>query len=559
MRHRDLVGERRPSTKPVARHSCQQIVAILREGNFAPQVFGAFSGEEPAGATQVVLRGAVADSREAGPGLVFVARRGERQDGHSYIQAAYEQGCRYFLVERAWAEAHSSIAIGLESAVFIAVRGCCDEALYAWARAYRQSLRHLYVLALSGSHGKTSTKELLALMLARRYRCHATAGNRNAPVGCALTLLGLSPEAEVAVLELGIDHPGEMDLLCSLAQPNAALLTGIGSAHLGGFGSRKRLASEKGRIYSRLQAYGSATKNSPLPAAPVALLPAADAFYRVLRDQLPAGCRVLDYSAQTANEEGYRVEDRGLEGLRFNYLGSGNSSGVERLHCDLKLLGLHAQQVFWAAAAAAQLLGLSPAEIFAGAHLYKPLSGRGELQSCHFRSSLGTRAVTLLQDCYNASPESLYALIEMLQTWRRQDILPPCVLVLGDMRELGSASREYHRRVAELLQGFAMAGGKRRETPNAPQALAIILYGSEMSHAWQALQEVWGNSSRSLPFRCRYVSSNSELEAEAALAQVMTEELECLPAQSPTGMLPLLALKGARAMHLEKIVQKILL
>ena len=491
-------------TEFAGQHRCTQLVDILRLEGFDPQC-------SHCGAA--VLRGAVVDSREAGPDLLFVARRGERGDGHDYIAAAYENGCRYFLV------AQGAVIPLAAGATFIAVAGSTEEALFSWARAYRRSLRQLYVVALSGSYGKTSTKELLGWILAQRYRCHVTAGNRNTPIGCALTILGIAPETELAVLELGIDHPGEMDLLSLLAQPNAALLTGIGSAHLGGFGSREELAHQKGRIYAHLRPceFGQV-------AGPVALLPAEDAYLDLLRAQV-VGQEVL-YSAELAKQQGYGVIDRGLEGLRFTF------SGQVELRCDLPLLGRHTQQVFWAAAAVAQNLGLSVAEIFAGARHYQPLFGRGELLQTELRQG---GSVTLLQDCYNASPESLYALIEMLHSWEEQGLLPPCVLVLADMLELGLASTECHRKVAELLCRF---WGVPR---TIEERHFVLLYGTEMKEAWSRLC--------TLPISCSYLNNEAELQ------QAMVEALS----RAARVARPLLVLKGSRGMHLEKIAQKILL
>ncbi len=570
--------------RPSGRHSISGITKALRAAGFTTQCYGRAAEQQQAGP----LRGAVVDSRESGAGLLFVARRGEWQDGHNYITAAFEQGCRHFLVARDWAREQLGSASDLRREIlahasFIAVGGLgensTEEALYAWARAYRRSLGNLFVLAISGSYGKTSTKELLGRMLCRRYLCHITEGNRNAPVGCALTLLGIAPESQVALLELGIDRPREMDLLCSLAQPNAALLTGIGSAHLGSFASQEELAREKARIYAQLWPFtpgrpSESSGGSPAELAPVyapeALLPEDDRFFPALQQQCPRSTRQQCYSGRLARRKGYAVEDLGLEGLRF-------SQG--ELHCELPLLGLHSQQIFWAAAAAAERLGLGPAEIFAGASGYRPLFGRGELLRRNLiRDPEQSSAVTppdtellLLQDCYNASPESVYALIEMLGAWRYRGLLPPCVLLLADMLELGAASTQFHRRVAELLlQNFSPA------VAGSPP-LSVLLYGCEMRHAWQRLQAQLQAEEPLRPGRrlgpdCRvslFVPGGSGrpespgcLEHEAELGAHIAAQLNRFSATVCGGAerskLPLLVLKGARAMHLEKIAQKIL-
>ncbi|MEM9424726.1 MAG: hypothetical protein AAF975_08080, partial [Spirochaetota bacterium] len=191
--------------------------------------------------------------------------------------------------------------------------------------------------------------------------------------------------------------------------------------------------------------------------------------------------------------------------------------------------GLHTQQIFWAALAVARNLGLSTPEIFAGAKQYQPLFGRGERLERELKQG---GKITLLQDCYNASPESLYALLKMLHSWGERGLLPPCVLVLGDMLELGSESLALHEKVAELIAGY---WGKR-----IPQSLCVLLYGPMMRQAWLRL-------AAAVPF-CRHLENAEELE------QAMVSALRACT-QEP----PLLVLKGARSMYLEKIAANILL
>ncbi len=524
-------------TEAAGQHRCPQIIQALQGAGF--ELHCLLQGHQP-------LRTAVVDSREAGPEILFIARRGNQTDGHNYIDAAYENGCRYFLVSYDYLATANAANRLPSDASFIGVKGSTEQALYAWARAYRRSLKQLYVLAISGSYGKTSTKELLGCVLAQRYRCYITAGNRNAPVGCALTILGIAPEMELAVLELGIDHPGEMDLLCSLAQPNAALLTGIGSAHLEGFGTREKLASEKARIYAYLHqppnTKPNAKANKALTQA-LALLPADDYFLPLLRAEInrnisPTSVCQIMYSAKLAQQQGYRVEDRGLQGLRFHFCGSTRDSLVEpqksvtKLSCDIPILGLHTQQVFWAAASAAQNLGLNPTQIFIGAQHYCPLFGRGQLQQVQLKDS--GIPFTMLEDCYNASPESMYALIKMLHSWEQQGLLPPCVLVLADMLELGEASVACHRKIAHQLSCFW------QNSKVQPQIL-VLFYGKEMQVAHSELPP--------MPMDCIYVQNQEQLTT------TMYHAIEHIANKAQ----PLLVTKGARGMHLEKIVEKILL
>ena len=540
-----------------ARHSLASLLALLRSEGFAPQVFGA---------CDTFVRGAVVDSREAAPDLLFVARKGAKQDGHDYIPAAHE--AQVFLVSETWAVPN---APKYDNKCLIAIpesQGSTEAALFALARAYRRSLQSLFVVAISGSYGKTSTKELLGLMLGSRYRCHTTPGNRNAPVGCALTILGIPTESEIAVLELGIDHPGEMDLLCSLAQPNAALLTGIGWAHLGAFGSRDELARQKARIYAQLQPYeggkplesqqgddlSEGAKNR-INGSQGAFLPAADAFLPVLREAIPPNTgsektgkntgkiHEIFYSAELAAQQGYRVEDMGLEGLRFS------APDLCSLAVTLPLLGLHCQQIFWAAAAVARTLGVSAEQIFRAAQQYRPLFGRGELLHRHFTcpQSGQTLPVRLLQDCYNAAPESLYALLATLENWQKQGLLPFCILVLGDMRELGNESVALHRRALDLLENLLFP--KSCKTPADEENIVVLLYGPDFHRAYREHMEKLPAEKREI-WQKRCLLPQSEDELSSAVAAWL---------QKTAAKPPLLVLKGSRAMRLEKIAEKILL
>ena len=580
------------SHEAAAQHSLPSLLALLRSEGFAPKVFGEAPHPSQGRPPDLYLRGAVVDSREAAPDLLFVARKGEKQDGHDYIEAARKRGAQIFLVSETWAlqnackipdaEEQNAQNSNPQRPCLIAIpesQGSTEAALFALARAYRRRLQSLFVVAISGSYGKTGTKELLGLMLCGRYRCHTTAGNRNAPVGCALTILGIPKESEVAVLELGIDHPGEMDLLCSLAQPNAALLTGIGWAHIGAFGSRSELARQKARIYAQLQPWkGGVSQNDADAEAPksgipsgvaLAFLPAADAFLPVLQKAVPQNtqspngqngkcCKEILYSAALAEQKGFRVEDLGLEGLRFC------APNLSRRAVTLPLLGRHNQQMFWAAAAIAQALGVSTEQIFRAAQQYRPLFGRGELLRRHFicGQTGQTLPMRLLQDCYNASPESVYAVLNMLGGWQKQGLLPFCILVLGDMRELGSVGAALHRRALALLEN--LLSPKPDKKSSGGSNIVALLHGPNFHRAYrehrakkqspesnrelsEPRQEIWQK-------RCALPQNEDELlrAVEAGLQSWAS----ALQSGAPP---PLLVLKGARAMRLEKIAEKILL
>ncbi len=357
--------------------------------------------------------GAGTDSRTLRAGELFIALRGPRFDGHAYAGDAAARGAAAVLVERA---AQAPVPqLRVEDS---------RRALGRLARWWRARFE-LPLVAVTGSNGKTTVKEMLAAILGRAGAVLATQGNLNNDIGVPLTLFRLGPEHRHAVLEMGANHPGEIAALAGLARPAVAVNTLCAPAHLEGFGSVEGVARAKGEIFSALADDGVAVIN-------------ADDAYAPLWAQLAAGRRQLRFAARDPDAE-VRVIDRGADA----------ESGKRRLllqtpagdiALQLALPGRHNGMNAAAAAACALALGIDPACVRDGLQQVRPMAGRLQLR----RARGGGR---ILDDSYNANPRSLAAALDALvelpgRHW----------LALGDMGELGARARELHREAGELAR-----------------------------------------------------------------------------------------------------------
>ena len=375
---------------------------------------GEISAREPIGSV-------TADSREVTPGGLFVALPGERVDGADYVEEAIRKGARAAIVSEEGARKvpHEILA---GKPVFV-VRNSV-EALGDLARAHRERFRHIPLVGITGSSGKTSTKEMLAALLFRSRKVLKNPGNRNNLIGLPLALLELSGDHDVAVLEMGTNQPGEIARLSAISAPDVAVITNIAPAHLQGLGSLEGVAREKGDLYRALPESGTAVVN------------AMD--LRVMRE---AGrCRAAKiYYGVAHNEISGRVlsmDDQGMQIAVRTPSGGFTSS--------LRLTGEHNLMNALAAVAAAYALGLRPGDMEEGFRSVAPAHGR-------FRPVPLRGGGLLLDDTYNANPASVEAALRSLMALRRGR---RSVVVLADMLELGEASGASHFRIGHLLAGM---------------------------------------------------------------------------------------------------------
>ncbi len=359
-----------------------------------------------------------ADSREAGAGSLFVALPGERVDGADFLGEAFRNGALAAVVGEEGARKVPPELFG-ERPIFV-VRNAL-EALGDLARAHRERFRHVPLAGITGSSGKTTTKEMLCAFLSRGRRVLKNPGNRNNLIGMPLSLLGLSGEHDAAVLEMGTNRPGEIRRLCEIAQPDVGIVTNIGPAHLEGLVSLEGVAREKGDLFRSLGPGGIAVVN------------ATD--LRVVREATRSPAAKVYYGAPMSEFAG-RILSQEDGGMRIAIR---TPSGEFRTF--LPVPGEHNLQNAVAAAAAAYTLGSRPPEMADGLAELPGVPGR--LRPVPLRGG-----GLLLDDTYNANPASMEAAIRSLQSLRRGR---RAVAVLGDMRELGPVSPSAHYRIGRLL------------------------------------------------------------------------------------------------------------
>jgi UDP-N-acetylmuramoyl-tripeptide--D-alanyl-D-alanine ligase len=399
-------------------------LGTLRE--LAAQVGGGLHGEDAR------FDGVSTDTRTLARDMLFVALKGPRFDGHDYLATAHERGAAGALVQRR-----------LDTALPQVLVQDTRNALGRHARAWRRRFE-LPLVAVTGSNGKTTVKEMIAAILSRRGATHATRGNLNNDVGVPVTLTGLAPGHRAAVIELGTNHPGEIAYLAHLALPTIGVLTNAAPAHLQGFGSVGAVAREKGALFAALPADGTAIINADDPHA--GLWEAMAEARRIVR--FGAG-RTADFRCRDVAQ---RIAGDGLElGLRVD-------SPLGELELRVPLAGPHNALNATCAAAAAWAAGASAREIVDGLAAMRGVGGR--MQAVAARN--GAR---MIDDSYNANPASMNAAIACLAA------LPePRWLVIGDMAELGEQQLALHAGVGER----ARAAGITRLYATGPLSRAAV-------------------------------------------------------------------------------------
>jgi UDP-N-acetylmuramoyl-tripeptide--D-alanyl-D-alanine ligase len=373
-----------------------------------------------AGATAGTLRGADVelggigiDTRTLSPGEVFVAIRGERLDGHDFVAAAVERGAAAVVVGR-------PVPVDVPQVIVADT----TRALADLARAWRARF-DLPVVAVGGSNGKTTTKEMIATILGETGPVLATRGNLNNHIGVPLTLFGLDASHRHAVIEMGANHPGEIALLVDIARPTVGLITNAGAEHLEGFGSLAGVAAAEGEMVAGLD------------AAATAVINAGDEFAATWRAMSRAG-RLVTFGSASADFRAEEVScaiEAGAFATTFRLVTPAGSRPVR-----LGLAGTHNVVNALGAAAAASAAGASPDAIVAGLDRMRAVKGRLQLKAT-------PQGAWLVDDSYNANPSSVRAGIDTLAGLHGR-----LLLVLGEMAELGPHSRASHEEVARYAR-----------------------------------------------------------------------------------------------------------
>jgi UDP-N-acetylmuramoyl-tripeptide--D-alanyl-D-alanine ligase len=353
------------------------------------------------------------DTRALGPGSLFVAIPGDRFDGNDFVDEALNKGAAGALVSRLATSALPQVEVRDSR-----------RALGAMARAWRASFS-IPVVAVTGSSGKTTVKELVAAILGVSRSICVTQGNLNNDIGVPLTLMRLTAEHDALVIELGANHAGEIDYLARLAQPTVGVITNAAEAHLEGFGSLRGVCVAKGELLDHLPRAGTAVINADDQFRTDWVARSRCEFPVTFGFAPTADCRVLGEPHFMATGSEFRM-----------HLPDG-----EEVEVWLPLLGRQNVANALAAAAAAQAVGASTEDIVAGLARAAPVRGR-------LRAVAGRNGATIIDDSYNANPGSVHAALDHLAglSGRR-------ILVFGNMAELGPAAPALHQEIGEYARG----------------------------------------------------------------------------------------------------------
>ena len=349
--------------------------------------------------------GVTTDSRKCGPGLMFFALKGERFDGNEFVRGALEQGCPYAVMDNAGLYDAQDCRMILVDNVL--------STLQQVAALHRRTLG-TPVIGITGTNGKTTTKELTNAVMSTTYNVLCTQGNLNNSIGVPLTVLGLKPEHEYAIVEMGASHPGDIKELVEVSQPDFGLITNVGKAHLLGFGSFEGVKRTKGELYDWLR---ENRDNEHL-------------------QQMCKGLPLIEYGKP--GHDGLLVEGEVLECnpfVKFRW-----RSGKGEWHTvQTSLIGAYNVDNALAAITIGLKFGVKEQDASEAVANYKPQNNRSQLTE--------TGRNSLVVDAYNANPTSMAAALENFSMIKAQDKM----LILGDMRELGEASDAEHRKIVEEI------------------------------------------------------------------------------------------------------------
>ena len=377
------------------------------------------------------------DSRDCPEGSIFLALKGESFDGNKFAVAALEKGCSYAIVDENVTPSQpprgeESSPSGDKRGVIIQVDDCL-QTFKDLAREHRRQFQ-IPVIGITGTNGKTTTKELIAAVLQKKYNVLFTQGNFNNDVGVPKTLFRLTKEHDIAVIEMGASHPGDIKTLAETAEPTCGLITNVGRAHLQGFGSFKNVVKTKGELYDYLGRRGES-------------LVFLNADNERLVDILPDNVWVAPYSANPENVEGCTCGEvlSCAPFLKFRWRESDSNledrgEQPQWYEVQTQLIGAYNIDNMMAAIAVGLNFGVEPAQINEALAAYKPTNNRSQLTV--------TEHNRLVVDAYNANPSSMRAALENFQLMEGG----PKMAILGMMGELGKSSTKEHQKIVDLLQ-----------------------------------------------------------------------------------------------------------
>lgn len=433
------------------------------------------------------------DSRQVQKDTLFVPLIGEVQDGHKYVEPSLEKGASVVFVRKenfeADKEKYFALAQKYPEAAFVIVENTLT-ALQKAAGRYVEKFPSLIKIGVTGSSGKTTTKEIALSILSQKYNVVANEGNFNSETGLPLSVFKIRSEHEVGLFEMGMNRVDEIKEIAGVLKPEYAVITNIGTAHIGILGSRENIAKEKGNILDYIDKDGTA------------VIPHDDDFAKYLASRVKGN--VVYYGKNAESSIVKFIEDKGLEGTLFSV------GGIE---CTLPLPGIYNFSNATGAITLASVLGVSNEQIVAGIKGMKTLFGRSEVIKGKY---------TVVQDCYNANPDSMEKSLEFVDS---VNTTQKRIYVLGDMLELGEDSQKAHSAVGKLV-----AEGK---------ADLAVFVGREMKYAYETAVN---NGCRA---KCIYFEEKSDESIEKAAASINEFASEK----------DIVLIKGSRGIGLERLTK----
>ncbi|EFU31192.1 UDP-N-acetylmuramoyl-tripeptide--D-alanyl-D-alanine ligase [Segatella buccae] len=359
------------------------------------------------------------DSRDCPEGSIFFALKGESFDGNRFAKAALEKGCAYAVIdEREFAEEGNGRLI------------LVDNVLTTFKELAREHRRRfdIPVIGITGTNGKTTTKELIAAVLGEKYNVMYTRGNFNNDVGVPKTLFSLRPEHEIAVVEMGASHPGDIKALVDYVEPTCGLITNVGRAHLQGFGSFEGVKRTKGELYDFLESHDG-----------LLFLNESNPDLMEMAAQRNFG-RIISYGRdEGGNVEGEVIDCSPFLNFRWRQHLHAGQIPANAYEVETHLIGAYNLDNMLAAIAVGLHFGVSPAQINHALGHYIPSNNRSQLET--------TEHNRLIVDAYNANPSSMAAAIDNFKLMKAERKMA----ILGDMLELGAVSDEEHQKTVDAL------------------------------------------------------------------------------------------------------------
>ncbi len=389
-------------------------------------IMAATHGEQAGDARRICFEGISIDSRKISPTDFFVAIHGDVHDGHRFCEDVIQKGVRGILVENRQTQ-YLPVADWQRQGIACITVTDTTRALGDMAAYHRRRL-NVRVVAITGSNGKTTTRGMTSEVLKQRFRVLSTAGNLNNHIGLPLTLLNLDINHECAVVELGMNHSGEIERLSEICRPDIGVITMIGTAHLENFSSQDDIAKAKAELFRHLQPDGSAVLNLD------------DSRLEALAPELSAPV-IFFGTADTARVRARQIVSHGAQTSFI--LDLPNDSAWVRL----PVAGIFMISNALAAASVGYAMGLSAAEIKTGLENFKPEKGRMNIVTTAW-------GVHIVDDTYNANPASMTAAVQTLLELKGA---ARGIVIVGDMLELGKDSPHFHRRLGEQIASAGMS------------------------------------------------------------------------------------------------------